>query len=65
MDEYNPRICPVCGEEFNKDDMLWTYDCYGIPYRLVCDKCYGIVMRGRDYDGELYTELDENVWGDY
>ena len=65
MDEYNPRICPVCGEEFDKNEMIQTYDCYGIPYRLVCDKCYGIVMCGRDFDGELYTELDENIWEEW
>ena len=62
MDEYNPRICPVCGQEFDRNEMFFTYDCHGIPFRLVCSNCYDIIMCSKGYDGELYTELDENIW---
>ena len=58
MDEYNPRICPVCGQEFDRDEMFFMS---GIPFRLVCSNCYDIIM-SKGYDGELYTELDENIW---
>lgn len=56
------RICQICGREFPREEMLFTYDCHGIPFRLVCDDCYRIAMRDRGYDGEFYTELDENIW---
>lgn len=61
MDE---RVCPVCGRVCERNEMLLTYDCHGIPFRFVCGDCYDVVMRGKGYDGELYTELDENIWGD-
>ena len=41
--------------------MVWTYDCHGITYRLVCYKCYDRIMEEKGYDGEFYTELDENI----
>ena len=63
MDEYNPRICHVCGQEFDRSEMFFTYDCHGIPFRLVCSSCYDIIM-SKGYDGELYTELDENIYGE-
>ena len=30
------RICPTCGKEVVRDDMLFTHDCHGIAFRLVC-----------------------------
>ena len=62
MDE-NKRICPVCGREVDREYMSFTYDCHGIPFRLVCHDCWPTVMR--EYDGEYYTEADEQIWDDY
>lgn len=59
------RICQICGEEHPRDSMLFTFDCHGIPFRLVCTECYDKAMRGRGYDGEYYNELDENLDWDY
>lgn len=61
----NTRICPVCKREHVREDMLFTHDCHGIPFRLVCYECYEKIMDEKGYDGEYYTELDENIWGDY
>ena len=38
------RICPTCGKEVVRDDMLFTHDCHGIPFRLVCFDCYDRLM---------------------
>ena len=56
------RICPVCGQEHDREEMLFTHDCHGIPFRLVCYGCYERIMEEKGYDGEYYTELDENIW---
>ena len=58
------RICPVCGRETPREDMDFTYDCHGIPYRLVCYGCYDKLM-DKGYDGEHYTEADECLDWDY
>lgn len=59
------RRCPVCGKEHPREEMLFTLDCHGIPFRLVCDRCYSEIMDDRGYDGAYYTSADENIWGDY
>lgn len=59
------RICPICKKSVARDAMLFTHDCHGIPFRLVCYPCYESIMDDKGYDGEYYTELDENIWGDY
>lgn len=56
----NISICPVCGRDISRDDMLCTYDCHGIPFRYVCSDCYDELME-KGYDGEYYTELDECI----
>ncbi|MFR1976669.1 MAG: hypothetical protein ACLS2X_06875 [Coprococcus sp.] len=58
------RICPNCGREVDRNDMCFTKDCHGIPYRLVCFECYEKLMED-GYDGEYYTELDECLDYDY
>ena len=36
-----PKLtCPVCGKEFQREDMDFTRDCHGITFRLVCFDCY-------------------------
>lgn len=59
------RICRICGQEFERENMLFTYDCHGIPFRLVCWDCYNRVMGEKGYDGEYYTEADECIDYDY
>ena len=56
------HICAKCGKEC--DEVYLTYDCHGIPFRYVCEDCYA-EYNEEDYDGEYYTELDENLDYDY
>ncbi len=56
--------CPRCGKEVRVFQMERTYDCRGIPYRLVCEDCWHEIEDGPGYDGEYYDELDECI-GDY
>ena len=58
------RICPVCNKEVDREDMEFTRDCYGIPFRLVCWNCYCEIMDG-GYDGQYYTEADECLDDNY
>ena len=58
------RICPVCGHSAERGDMQFTRDCHGITFRLVCWDCYDKLM-AKGYDGEYYTEVDENIDYDY
>lgn len=58
--------CGKCGKIFPRSEMLFTKDCHGVPFRLVCLECYDRIMRnGRGYDGAYYTELDEQIEPDY
>lgn len=58
------RVCPVCGREVPRDEMDFTRDCHGIPFRCVCLDCWDKLME-RGYDGEYYTEADECIDPDY
>ena len=58
------RECPHCGKLVPRADMDFTYDCHGIPFRLVCYDCYEKLME-KGYDGEYYTEADECIDWDY
>lgn len=61
----NDRIvCAYCEKETDSDDMRFTKDCHGIPYRLVCWKCYKLLM-SQGYDGEYYDESQECLDWDY
>ena len=57
--------CPRCGRKVRTREMLQTYDCHGIPFRLVCEECYCQVMEDPGYDGEYYTEEDEQIEPDW
>lgn len=57
--------CPVCKRSFKRDDMLFSFDCRGIPYRLICYECNSDIIEQIGYDGEYYTELDEQIEADY
>ena len=59
------RVCRICGGEFNRENTLFTHDCHGIPFRLVCWDCYEKDMGEKGYDGEYYTEADECIDYDY
>lgn len=64
FEERDIRTCPVCEHEVDREDMYFTKDCHGIPFRLVCDRCYRRIM-SKGYDGEYYTEADEQIEDDY
>lgn len=57
--------CLVCGKETRVYNLLMTHDCHGIPYRKVCPACYDRIMNDRGFDGEEYSEIDENLDYDY
>jgi len=63
-EEKDIRVCPVCGKEVERSDMSFTHDCHGIPFRLVCFNCWEKIM-SKGYDGEYYTEADEQIEPDY
>lgn len=54
------RICPVCGTAVERKDMNYTRDCHGFIFRLVCNDCWKSLMI-TGFDGEYYTEVDENL----
>ena len=71
-------ICPICGKEVEYDERVRdvyycdddcvaarTYDCHGIPFRVVCIDCYEKIMDEKGFDGEVYTEFDEQIEPDY
>ena len=58
------RLCAYCGKEVLREDMLFTRDCHGITYRLVCCNCYNKLM-AKGYDGAYYDESDECLDYDY
>lgn len=64
FEERDIRTCPVCEHEVDREDMYFTKDCHGIPFRLVRDRCYQRIM-SKGYDGEYYTEADEQIEDDY
>lgn len=54
------NTCPVCQKEFKREDMTFTRDCHGIPFRLLCVWCADEAMEN-GYDGEYYSEADECI----
>lgn len=58
------RICPCCNKEVERNDMQFTKDCHGIPFKLVCLDCYEKRM-AKGYDGVYYDEMDEQIDEDY
>lgn len=58
------RKCPVCGREVTRGDMNFTRDCHGITFRLVCLDCWDHLMEN-GYDGEYYSDSDEQIEDDY
>lgn len=64
MEGKDIRICQCCEKETERSNMLFTRDCHGITYRLVCCGCYKKLM-AKGYDGEYYDESDECLDADY
>jgi late competence protein required for DNA uptake (superfamily II DNA/RNA helicase) len=57
--------CKRCGRTRPRNEMRFSFDCHGIPFRLVCDKCMDEIERTKGYDGEYYSEADECIDEDY
>ena len=71
--------CPICGKKlkyienvrgvlYDEQDncvAVMSTDCHGIPFRTICVDCDDKIMATKGYDGEYYTELDENIYEDY
>lgn len=64
FEERDIRICPICNNETDREDMNFTKDCHGITFKLVCYKCWEKLM-SKGYDGEYYTEADEQIEDSY
>lgn len=58
-------FCSRCQKEFPRSCLSWTHDCHGILFRLVCADCYDKLMEENGYDGEYYSEADENIEEDW
>lgn len=56
--------CAICEKLFPREEMNFTRDCHGITFRLTCFDCYTKAME-KGYDGEYYTEADEQIEEDY
>ena len=58
------QFCGKCKQIFDRNDLTWINDNYGIPYKKVCEGCYEEVheqIRNNNYGEELsYYEM----WGD-
>lgn len=59
----NTVRCQCCQEQKDREEMEWTYDRYGTPFKLVCWDCYDKVdkeikayMYDKSYAGEDYYE---------
>ena len=57
--------CPQCRKLVKREDMDFTHDCHGIPFRLCCLKCVDEIKATKGYDGEYYTAADEQIDDDY
>lgn len=62
--ENDKCFCQFCEKFYPRNHMTFTTDCHGIPFRFVCLECYEILME-KGFDGEYYTELDEQIEEDY
>ena len=73
-DEAQEMQCPICGKTIRYEESLrgnlyynddcvaaMTKDCHGIPFRTVCLDCFVQIQTTKGFDGEVYTELDENI----
>jgi len=48
--------CGGCHELFDRDDLFWVNDNYGIPYKKVCNKCYPVVKE--EISSYVFDEAD-------
>ena len=56
--------CARCGVEAMRSELQLSYDCQGIPFRLVCSKCLDEID-DIGYDGQYYDSSDECLDYDY
>jgi hypothetical protein len=56
--------CKRCGATAMRSELSMSYDCHGIPFRLVCYKCSEEIDE-IGFDGVPYSSSDENIDKDY
>lgn len=47
------QLCMNCKKEFERYELQWINDLYGIPYKKVCDDCYE----------EVNEQISQNDYG--
>lgn len=65
MVDKEKRECPVCHGMFDRNEMTFSLDCHGIPFRLLCCQCWYKIEDDRGFDGQYYTSADECIDEDY
>ena len=56
------RECACCGKQVERNDMQFTRDCHGIPFRLVCLDCYDKIMDEKGFIKEVSLEMFYNFY---
>lgn len=56
MKEYRVQTqkCMNCGEKYDRNELQWINDNYGIPWKKVCHNCYD----------EVEEDIRQNFYGD-
>lgn len=62
--EHEAKSALLKAKKLMAEHMLFTHDCHGIAFRLVCFDCYEKLM-AKGYDGQYYDEADECLDEDY
>lgn len=63
MEDYLSH-CKKCGNAKLRSELQLSCDCYGIPYRYVCEDCRKEIAE-IGYDGAYYDGQDEYMGNDY
>lgn len=58
-------LCQECQKKHPRNEMTFSKDCHGIPFRFMCFECWNKILDSKGYDGEYYTEFDEQIEEDY
>lgn len=62
------HYCIGCGEMFEKEDMDWLTDAYGIPFKYLCFDCYDKMhdeVKNNHYKEDNNLSYEEMYGEDY